>query len=107
LYFGIHKTTLEIKSTTHEIMESFIQGDVSYVDSEAPYFESLVHSLEPALDESLSLYAEDIEDFIADLFQTTVMISVSFTVISTIYYIAFLRVKINDLTKDMHAELRF
>jgi hypothetical protein len=55
----------------------------------------------------MDLYNEDVENYIHSLYLTTLSISLVFTVVMTIYYTSLIRVKINQLTSDLVAELRF
>jgi hypothetical protein len=55
----------------------------------------------------MGLYEDDVEGHIESLYLTTLLISLGFLVLIVIYYLALIRVRINQLTKDMHAELRF
>jgi hypothetical protein len=55
----------------------------------------------------MDLYDEDVENYIHGLYLTTLSISLVFSFVVTIYYTSLIRVKINQLTADLVAELRF
>jgi hypothetical protein len=82
-------------------------GSWAVVEKAGIYLENLLVELAPIFEKSMGLYEEDVEGYIESLYLTTLLISVGFLVLIIVYYLALIRVRINQLIKDMHAELRF
>jgi hypothetical protein len=80
---------------------------IHIVQTNYQYVEKMITQIASALGLAVEYYEEDTADYIDSLYELTVLISMTFSAVSILYYALIIRPLVNKLTQKLHSEVQF